>query len=134
MGKGRFDVDYAISGTLSHDFTFPVMEDFPLANPFVQVMVRSDGTARINAPAFSSGAAGSPLKSLAQMGAMDEAKKGKAPQLPRMDGTFIVTNDATILANNTEEGPQAATTGSQLTWTVNDRTEHPPTALIGLTR
>ncbi len=26
MGDGRFDVDYAISGTLTHDFTFPVID------------------------------------------------------------------------------------------------------------
>jgi hypothetical protein len=137
MGKGRFDVDFAISGKLTHDFTFPVMEEYPLANPFVQVMLRQDGTARIVAPGFSNGAAGSsPLRALAQIGAMDEANKDKAkgPKLPRIDGTFAITTDGAIMANNTDEGPSATTSGSRLNWIVNDRTDSPPAALINLAR
>jgi hypothetical protein len=138
MGNGRFDVDYAVSGTLSHDFTFPVIEGFAQATPFVQVIRRADGTVRINAPAFSSGPEGSPLRNLARMGAMDDAGKvkgsSKAPKLPVLDGTFAVTTDGTVLANNTEEGPQADANGSVLNWTVNDSTDSAPTALIGLTK
>lgn len=138
MGKGRFDVDYAVTGTLTHDFTFPVIDDFPQANPFVQVILRGDGSARVNAPAFSSGASGSPLRNLARMGAMDAsedgAKKDKGPQLPVLDGTFAITTDGAILANNTEEGPQAGATGSVLNWTVNDSTASAPSALISLTK
>lgn len=140
MGKGRFDVDFAISGKLTHDFTFPVMEDYPLANPFVQVLLRQDGTARIIAPGFSNGPAGSPLKALAQLGAMDEANmvtgkdKGKGPKLPRLDGTFIVTTDGTIVSNSTDEGPTAIPNGSQLSWVINERTDSPPKALINLAR
>ncbi len=138
MGNGRFDVDYAVSGTLSHDFTFPVIDGFAQASPFVQVIRRSDGSVRVNAPAFSSGPEGSPLRNLARMGAMDDAGKAKSaskgPKLPVLDGTFAVTTDGAILANNTEEGPQPGTGGSILNWTVNDSTDSAPTALIGLTK
>ncbi|MCB2062113.1 MAG: hypothetical protein KDE25_01390 [Novosphingobium sp.] len=135
MGKGRFDVDYAVSGTLTHDFTFPVIDDFPQANPFVQVILRGDGSARVNAPAFSSGASGSPLRSLARMGAMDEANKDKGPQLPVMEGTFAVSTDGAILANNTEEGPRTDASGSSvLNWKVDDSTASAPSALINLTK
>ena len=144
MGNGQFDVDYAISGTLTHDFTFPVIDGLPQAAPFVQVIRRSDGSVRVNAPAFSSGADGSPLRNFARMGAMEEANKGadkgastgksKGPKLPVLDGPFAVSTDGTILANNTDEGPQASANGSLMSWTVNDRTESAPSALIGLSK
>jgi hypothetical protein len=143
MGKGRFDVDYAISGTLTHDFTFPVIEGFAQATPFVQVIRRNDGTVRVSAPAFSSGPDGSPLRSLARMGAMDQSGKDEAgkdkepkkgPKLPVLDGTFALTTDGAILANNTEDGPQADANGSALNWKVNDSTDSAPTALIGLAK
>lgn len=139
MGKGRFDVDYAISGVLTHDFTFPVIEGFAQASPFVQVIRRSDGSARINAPAFSSGPEGSPLRNLARMGAMegagkDQSSPGKTPKLPVLDGIFVVTTDGTILANNTEEGPQAHANGLALNWTVNEDTDSAPTALIAMAK
>jgi hypothetical protein len=136
MGNGRFDVDYAISGTLTHDFIFPVIDDMPNSNPFVQVTLRDDGSARVRAPGFSAGPGGSPLLSMARLGAMSdsdtEGGKKKVPQLPKIDGIFTLTTDGALLANNTEEGPQATTTGTQLSWTVNDRTDHPPTALVSL--
>jgi hypothetical protein len=143
MGNGRFDVDYAVSGSLTHDFTFPVIDGFPQATPFVQVIRRNDGSVRINAPAFSTGPDGSPLRNLAAMGAMapsgtDPAGKekdaGKAPKLPVLDGAFTVTTDGAVLANNTEEGPQQHAKGSLLAWTVNERSASAPTALIGLAK
>ncbi len=57
-----------------------------------------------------------------------EKGKSKPPKLPVLDGTFAVSTDGTVLANNTEEGPQAGASGSILNWTVNDRTENAPTA------
>ncbi len=72
------------------------------------------------------------------MGAMDDAGKikgeSKEPKLPVLDGAFAVTTDGTILANNTEEGPQAGTSGSILKWTVDEHTDSAPTALIGMAK
>ena len=48
------------------------------------------------------------------------------------EGTFVLTTDAAILANNTDEGPHAAPTGQRLDWTVTPRASA-PTALVKLT-
>ena len=46
------------------------------------------------------------------MGAMNGSEKDKGaskpPRLPVLDGAFAITTDGLVLANNTEEGPQAA--------------------------
>ena len=69
------------------------------------------------------------------MGAMDEANKDKGPQLPVMEGTFAVSTDGAILANNTEEGPRTDASGSLvLNWKVDDSTASAPSALINLTK
>ena len=57
------------------------------------------------------------------------AKEGNPP-FPQVDGQFTITTDGAILANNTDDGPQADTTGQRLTWAVNLRTPAAPTALI----
>lgn len=127
-GDGLFDVDFAIAGRLDHDFTFPTIERFPMANAFVQVALRSDGTVRIDAPGFAAASGGEPYRSMMQGMA---AKEG-APTSPQVDGQFTITTDGAILANNTDEGPQAGTAGHRLTWAVNLRTPAAPTALIRL--
>lgn len=130
-GDGLFVVDFALAGRLDHDFTFPTVERFPMANAFVQLTRRSDGTVRIDAPGFgASSGAGNPFAAMmAGMGGMEG--KG-APALPQFDGTFILTTDGTVLANNTDEGPQADPAGQRLAWTINARQAAAPTALVRL--
>lgn len=132
-GDGLFDVDFAISGSLDRDFSFPSIERFPMANAFVSINRRKDGTLRIDAPGFGTAAGNESLRSLMLLGA---AGKGGAdtPRLPVTEGTFALTTDATILANNTDDGPQAGTTGQRLTWLVNARASAAPTALLRLGR
>jgi hypothetical protein len=125
-GDGLFEVDFAISGRLDHDFIFPTIERFPMANAFVQIALREDGTVRVDAPGFAPGPAGDPARAMMQgMSAQD----GKAPT-PEVDGRFTIRTDGAILANNTDEGPQADTAGQSLTWAVNARTPAAPMALI----
>ena len=64
-----------------------------------------------------------------QAAAVSEGRQ-RAPQLPAIDGTFTVTTDAAVLANNTDEGPVAGTAGEALVWQINPRTAQAPTALI----
>lgn len=146
-GDGVFDVSYRITGTMGHDFMFPLIEGFPTTNPFVQVFLRKGGQVRINAPGFAvqnteTGGMGTVLGAgsfagLAAMGAAEEAAKnggdaGSIPGVPQIDGTFTVraAPGMRILANNTDEGPIAGTAGEMLVWQVNPRTTQAPTALI----
>jgi hypothetical protein len=150
-GDGLFDVSYRTSGTLGHDFLFPMIEGFPTTNPFVQMILRDGGQVRINAPAFAVQSGDNPLAgmmggmgSLAAMGAMgaaegaaqDGAAAGAMPGVPTMEGTFTVRTapGMRILANNTDEGPATSAAGEVLTWQISPRSVQAPTALIATAR
>lgn len=139
-GDGLFVVDYAIAGRLDHDFVFPTIERLPMANAFVQLSRRNDGTVRVDAPGFSAqSGAGNPMgMAMAEMaGAMakagSSAGQGDAAGNPfgPFDGTFTLTTDGAIIANNTDEGPKAVPGGQKLDWAVNVRNAA-PTALVRL--
>jgi len=133
-GDGLFVVDFSLAGRLDHDFTFPTIERFPMANAFVQLSRRADGSVRVDAPGYAaSSGAGNPFAAMMSgMGGGDGAKdKDQAAALP-FEGTFTITTDAAILANNTDEGPQADPAGKRLVWAVNARVPAAPTALLKL--
>ena len=132
-GEGLYVVDFAISGRLDHDFSFPVIERFPSANPFVQAVLRADGSIRIDAPGFAPQAAGEPYRGFMQSAMLSEGKQN-VPRFPELEGTFTIRTDGEIVTNNTEEGPKPGTSGQELVWTVNVRTPAAPTALIRLNR
>lgn len=131
-GDGLFDVEFAISGTLDRDFTFPSIERFPMANAFVTINRHNDGTVRIDAPGFATAAGAESLRSLMLLGGA--GKEPGAPGLPVTEGEFTMTTDAAILANNTDEGATAGTTGQRLTWPISVRPTGAPTALLRLGR
>jgi hypothetical protein len=154
-GDGVFDVSYRVSGTLGHDFLFPMIEGFPATNPFVQMIQRKGGQVRINAPGFAAqggdaggmGGLGSmmgmgSLAGMAALGAGEQAEgseEGSAPLpgVPMIDGTFTVraAPGMRILANNTDEGQSAGTAGGEvLTWRITPRVAQAPTALIATAR
>jgi len=129
-GDGLFDVDFAITGRLDHDFTFPTIERFPMANAFLQIALRNDGTVRIDAPGFAATSLGEPFRGVMQGMA---AKETSGAAFPEIDGHFTIRTDGAILANNTDEGPQPDPAGQKLDWTVNLRTPAAPTALVRFT-
>lgn len=145
LGDGLFQVDFAVTSKLSHDFAFPTLEQFPMNDFFVVITRRQDGSARIEAPGYSPQGGGNPMGALmagmagglATAGSADSAKteaKGPAmPPLPEIDGTFRIVTDGQILANNTDEGPQAGAGGQVLQWRVTNRTTAAPMALVKLT-
>ncbi len=145
-GDGVFDVSYRVTGTMGHDFMFPMIEGFPATSPFVQAFVRQGGQVRIKAPGFSSQNADSGgmgammgMNSITGLAALEAAGKGDnktLPGVPVIDGTFTVraANGMRILANNTDEGPAVTTAGEMLTWRVTTRTTEAPTALIATAR
>jgi hypothetical protein len=137
-GDGLFKVRYSITGTMSHDFMFPVIEGMPPTNAFVQTFVRKNGQLRVNAPGFGGDATGGPLAA-AFMGLSSEFGEVSGPgnensNAPQIDGTFTIrtTGAMRILANNTDEGPVRTSTGEVLTWQITPRTKVFPTALIDL--
>ncbi|MFO6448652.1 hypothetical protein ACLBKU_16070 [Erythrobacter sp. NE805] len=145
-GDGVFDVSFRATGTMGHDFLFPMIEGFPAINPFVQVFLRKGGQVRVNAPGFATqsndaGGMGAMMGmgSLAGLAALGAQESGDDPEgaalkgIPQMEGTFTIraAPGMRILANNTDEGPQGGTTtGETLTWTISPRTAQAPTALI----
>ncbi|MEM9085137.1 MAG: hypothetical protein AAGB23_04360 [Pseudomonadota bacterium] len=143
-GNGVFDVSYSLSGKLTHDFMFPVIEDVPSTNPFVQIFLRNGNVARINAPGFSAqnddnplGAMMGGLAGMAGMAALapeGSGPEGGMPDFPTIEGTFTIrtSEGMTIRANNTDEGATSASSGEVLAWEISPRTKAAPTALIEL--
>lgn len=140
-GDGLFEVDFAITGRIDHDFAFPTIERFPMANAFFVLNRRADGTIRMDAPGFGPATNGGGMGNFAQLAAMgsamDESGKDgestdKMPKLPNLEGTLVLTTDGAILANNTDEGPAPFTTGQRLEWNISPRTTAAPTALVRL--
>lgn len=138
-GDGLYQVDFAINGRIDHDFTFPTIERFAMANAFVVLIRRADGTIRMDAPGFGAGNTSGGMSSFAQLAAigaaMGEGKKDGAdpvPKRPTLDGTLILTTDGAILANNTDDGPASSTNGQRLEWKISPRTAAAPTALVRL--
>lgn len=133
-GDGLFDVSYSISGTLNHDFRFPMMEGFASANSFVEMFVRDGNIVRINAPGFSAPSQGNPM--LAYLAAAPGFTGSRNDDLvwenPKVDGTFTIITDGDIRANNTDEGPITEGDRQKLTWQINSRTAAWPTALIAM--
>ena len=132
-GQGVFDVDYSITGRLDRDFNFPTIERLPAVIPFVTVIRRNDGTVRIDAPGFSANGGSPQMPGFPAQRLGSGSGKGKK-KAPTLDGQFTLRTDAEVMANNTDEGPQAdpANNGTQLQWKVNAATNAPPTALVQL--
>tara|TARA_R110000751_G_scaffold2018_12_gene9683 strand:- start:525 stop:1358 length:834 start_codon:yes stop_codon:yes gene_type:complete len=133
-GDGVFDVAFAVSGTLTHDFTFPTIEGMLGANAFVSINLRDGAQVRVDAPGFSRQQDTNPMfggGSLAAFAAMAEADDGgDMPQIVMPEGTFTIVTDGRVLANNTDEGPAPHAAGQSLSWTIGATTQQAPTALI----
>ena len=143
-GNGVFDVRYSVEGELSHDFMFPVIEGFPVTNPFVQMILRDGDVVRVNAPGFSASDESNPMagmmagmggmNGLANLQAMNSEEGENMPELPVIDGTFTIVTSGNILANNTDEGPSSTSNGKMLKWEISPRSSQAPTALIDMSR
>jgi hypothetical protein len=143
VGDGLFEVDFSLSSKLTHDFAFPVIERFPMSNVFLMATRRADNSVRIEATGFTGQSATNPMQGamgemLGAAAASDAAKNGEAAKdaatldIPDIDGTFRIVTDGDILANNTDEGPQAGAGGKILQWRITKRTTAAPMALVQL--
>ena len=118
LGKGKFTVDYAVAGTLSHSFVFPFNSDAEAIIPFVAVEVRKDGTVRAKAPGFA-----------ARQDSMNSTlPAGQATS--HADGTFTLDTDAEIVSQNNEQGVARTGPRSRIEWRVTPLTKDAPSAVI----
>lgn len=136
-GEGKFDVRYAVNSSLDHDFSFPSIEGMTFVAPFVSIYRRDGGVVRINAPGFSSEAIMNGMNpALLAMGSAFPGGSSNGPDPSELEGilegTFTITTDGEILANNTDEGPTMAASGRQLRWYASPQLSQIPTALIRL--
>ena len=133
-GDGLYQVDFAISGQLAYDFSFPTIERIPTLLPFLAMTRRADGSVRIESPVFQNNGNAGGMGGM-MGGQMAAAAGGANPDmkgLPTIDGTLTLTTDGTILANNTDDGPAADPAGKRLVWKINARNTAAPMALVQL--
>ena len=133
-GDGLYLVDFAISGQLAYDFSFPTIERIPTLLPFLAMTRRADGSVRIESPVFQNNGNAGGMGGM-MGGQMAAAAGGANPDmkgLPTIDGTLTLTTDGTILANNTDDGPAADPAGKRLVWKINTRNPAAPMALVQL--
>ncbi|HUD95748.1 hypothetical protein [Sphingobium sp.] len=122
VGNHKFEIDYAINGTLTHAFLFPFNIDAQIVLPFVAVEMRGDDRVRVKAPGFANGFDKS--QGPAGMGSSgDDATKA-------LNGTFTLTTDAEIVSQNQEEGAQTVPEGKRIVWTVTPLTSDAPMATL----
>lgn len=127
-GKGVFDVDYHFEGRLNQDYVFPLMPEADLMIPFITIRPRTDGSVKVNAPAFTgkSGPFGARAKA---MGLPDKGSDGPAS---RAEGRFTVTTDGEILTNNSEDGPTTVQGRRQLHWDIDAGSDRIPEMMVKL--
>ncbi|RYY27150.1 MAG: hypothetical protein EOP62_08325 [Sphingomonadales bacterium] len=117
-GEGKFYVEYAISGVLTHNFVFPYNQDTGLIFPFVAVELRGKDQVRVKAPGFAKQSEGD--------GGMPSAEEATAS----LDGTFTLITDAEIVSQNQEDGAKTSGTSKTVTWKVTPTSEDAPTAVL----
>ncbi len=138
-GEGVFEVSFAITSRLGHDFDFPTIEGMPIASSFVQARLRDGNRLRIDAPGFSP-QAGNPMSGMMgeMIGAMGDGQATAAnaetnDDARPIEGTFRIITNAQILTNNTDEGPQFGDNGMQtLSWDITPNSGAAPSALLAL--
>lgn len=124
-GKGVFEIDYAISGKLTHNFLYPYNLDAEVIFPFVVIELRGASNVRVKAPGFAKS------DNDGGMGAMGGGDQAKAAS--QMDGTFTLTTNAEIVSQNNEDGAKAGPAGSkQIQWRATPLSKDAPTAVLKL--
>jgi hypothetical protein len=136
LGDGVFMIDYSTSGRLADDFAFPVIPRYALGEPMIHITRWDNGRVRVEAPAFHNDPDFSAMAMLGAGSMMGMGGLGKTPKEPiAVKGSFTLTTDARILANNTEEGPEDMAGGLQiLRWDIGPASYGPPMALLKMVK
>lgn len=137
LGNGVFMIDYSTKGKLADDYAFPIIPRYSIGEPMIHITRWDNGRVRVEAPAFKTD---SQLSMMSMMGggnlmAMmggDSANRDKPAEPVAIKGTFTLITDATILANNTEDGPNATGGMGMLRWDIGPASYGAPMALLKL--
>ena len=132
LGNGLFKVDYTTSGRLADDYAFPVIPRYALGEPMLHVTRWDNGRVRIEAPSFHNDPDFSMMAMLGAGSMLGMASTKKPADPIEIKGSFTITTDANIMANNTEEGPEDSAGGMKvMRWDIGPKTFGPPMALLG---
>ena len=122
IGNRTLAIDYRISGTLDHAFTFPFNPDGEVIIPFIAIELRGKDRVRVKAPAF----ANDDSKANPASGMMGGSEK---PSL--LDGTFTLTTAAEIVSQNQENGAERLPDGKRkISWKVDGNLRDAPMAVL----
>jgi hypothetical protein len=122
QGKGKFLIDYAIKGTLTHNFQYPFNSDASAILPFVAIELRQGGVVRVKAPGYTNAETGSN-----PMGGSTMSKSAKL-----LNGTFTLDTDAEIISQNNEDGAKKVGGRRIIMWRATPLTKDAPTAVLQL--
>lgn len=117
-GDGVFAVDYAASGSLTHNFVYPYNIDAEIIFPFIAVELRGKDVVRVKAPAFGNNERPTGLGS-----DNNDAKD-------RIDGIFTLITNAEIVSQNTEDGATTQGDRRKIAWTVTPLSKDAPMAVL----
>lgn len=121
MGKGKYLIDYQVSGTLTHNFVYPYNLDAEVVFPFIAIELRKNGTVRLKAPAFGNESTG-------------DQTPGRSEATRLLDGTFTLDTDAEIISQNNEDGVQLVSGRKTIVWQANPLSKAAPLAVLRMTR
>lgn len=116
-GDGKFVIDYAMSGRLTHNFIYPFNADAEVVFPFVAIELRGRDTIRVKAPAFAAGSSSTGMPGPEGLG-------------DKLDGVFTLTTDAEIVSQNNEDGATTAARGKSIRWKASPTTRDAPMAVL----
>lgn len=137
LGNGVFMIEYSTSGKLADDFAFPVIPRYALGEPMIHITRWDNGRVRVEAPAFKTDPQLSMMSLFgagSMMGMMGGGSAEKMPEMMAIKGSFTLTTDAPILANNTEDGPEDAGGMQVLHWNIGPANHGAPMALLKIAR
>ena len=122
IGNRTLAIDYRISGTLDHAFTFPFNPDGEVIVPFLAIELRGKDRVRVKAPAFANeNSQANPASGM----------MGGGEKRSLLDGTFTLTTAAEIVSQNQENGAERLPDGKQrISWTINPNTRDAPMAVL----
>lgn len=120
MGDGRFMIDYAITGRLTHNFVYPYNSDAEILFPFLSIELRGNDTVRMTAPAFANRA--------------DDGPPGQGDAAAKLDGMFTLTTNAEIVSQNSEDGASGSGATKTITWRATPLTKAAPLAVLRMAK